>query len=93
MHTTALTVTELVRNFSSYVNRVIYREERFILVKGRKPVAELRPIPAGRLLGELDSLLQALPGLSETEAERFAEDIEQARRDLEAMALRDPWQS
>ena len=51
MHTTTLSVTEMVRGFSDYVNRVAYRGERFILVKGRKPVAELRPLPAGRLLG------------------------------------------
>jgi hypothetical protein len=38
-------------------------EETFPLLKGRKPVAELRPLPAGRRLGELE------------EAAHFAADL------------------
>ena len=93
MHTTTLSVTEMVRGFSDYVNRVAYRRERFILVKGRKPVAELRPIPAGRLLGELEGVLRSLPALTPNEVSDFAADIEEARRGLPQEGLRDPWQS
>lgn len=93
MHTTSLSVTEMVRGFSDYVNRVTYRRERFILLRGRKPVAELRPLPAGRLLGELEEVLRSLPALSATEAADFAADIEDARTRLPQDALRDPWQS
>jgi antitoxin (DNA-binding transcriptional repressor) of toxin-antitoxin stability system len=93
MHTTSLSVTEMVRGFSDYVNRVAYRGERFILLKGRKPVAELRPVPAGRLLGELEDVLRSLPALNETEAADFAADIEEARARLPREVLRDPWQS
>ena len=93
MHTTTLTVTEMVRRFSDYVNRVAYRRERFILVKGRKPVAELRPLPAGRLLGELEAVLRSLPALSAADIESFAADIAEARAQLPHEGLRDPWQS
>jgi len=93
MHTTTLSVTEMVRGFSDYVNRVAYRGERFILVKGRKPVAELRPLPAGRLLGELEGVLRSLPVLTPDEASDFAADIEEARRRLPQEGSRDPWQS
>jgi len=93
MHTTSLSLTEMVRGFSDYVNRVAYRGERFILLKGRKPVAELRPVPAGRLLGELETVLRSLPALSAAEAEDFAADIEEARTQLRRQELRDPWQS
>lgn len=93
MQTTFLSVTELVRGFSDYVNRVAYRGERFILLKGRKPVAELRPVVVGRSLGELDALLRSLPALSAGEAADFAADIEAARADLPVEVLRDPWQS
>ena len=93
MHTTSLSLTEMVRGFSDYMNRVAYRGERFILLKGRKPVAELRPIPAGRLLGELETVLRSLPALSAAEAEDFAADIEEARTQLSRQELRDPWQS
>ena len=93
MHTNTLSVTELVRGFSDYVNRVAYRRERFILLKGRKPVAELRPLPAGRLLGELEDVLRSLPRLSATEAADYAADIDAARVRLPPAELNDPWQS
>lgn len=93
MDTTSLSVTEMVRGFSDYVNRVAYRGERFILLKGRKPVAELRPIPSGRLLGELEAVLRSLPALAPAEADSFAADIEEARARLPQDEPRDPWQS
>lgn len=93
MDTTSLSVTEMVRRFSDYVNRVAYRRERFILLKGRKPVAELRPLPSGRLLGELEEVLRSLPALSPDEAADFAADIEAARAQSSQEGLRDPWQS
>ncbi len=93
MHTNTLSVTEMVRGFSDYVNRVAYRGERFILLKGRKPMAELRPIPAGALLGELEDALRSLPALSAAEAADFAQDIEDARARLPREVRSDPWQS
>ena len=93
MDATSLSVTEMVRGFSDYVNRVAYRGERFILLKGRRPVAELRPIPSGRLLGELEAVLRSLPALTATEAESYAADIEEARARLPQDEPRDPWQS
>jgi hypothetical protein len=93
MDTTSLSVTEMVRGFSDYVNRVTYRGERFILLKGRKPVAELRPIPAGRLLGELEAVLRSLPALSAAEAESYVAEIDEARARLPHDEPRDPWQS
>ena len=93
MNTTRLSVTEMVRGFSDYVNRVAYRGERFILLKGRRPVAELRPLPSGRLLGELEDVLRSLPGLTPDEAADFAADIDAARAALPRGELRDPWQS
>jgi antitoxin (DNA-binding transcriptional repressor) of toxin-antitoxin stability system len=46
-------VTEVARNFADYINRVVYRGERFVLVRGNKPVAELGPLPVGKRLAEL----------------------------------------
>ena len=57
----AVNITEVLRNFSDYINRVAYRGERFILVRGGKPVAELSPVPSGTRLGDLPSLLASLP--------------------------------
>jgi antitoxin (DNA-binding transcriptional repressor) of toxin-antitoxin stability system len=40
-----LSVTEAARHFAEYINRVVYRSEAFVLVRGNKPIAELRPLP------------------------------------------------
>ncbi len=82
MGTTSLSVTEMVRGFSEYVNRVVYRQERFILLKGRKPVAELRPVASGVRLSELEEALRGLPRLSPEEADAFAADLDAAREEL-----------
>ncbi len=77
-----LNVTEFVRNFAEYINRVAYRE-----------VAAVHPVPEGRTLAELPGLLAALPRLSPEEAEELTRDVERARRELADSASRDPWDS
>jgi antitoxin (DNA-binding transcriptional repressor) of toxin-antitoxin stability system len=54
-------VTEVARHFADYINRVIDRGERFVLVRGNKPVAELGPLPVRKRLVELPDLLASLP--------------------------------
>ena len=93
MSTSVLTVTEAVRHFSEYVSRVTYRHETFVLRRGNKPVAELRPLPSGRRLGDLPSILRSVPHLSAAEAVAFAKDVDAARTDLTGGELRDPWVS
>ena len=88
-----LTVTEVVRHFAEYVNRVVYRRESFVLVRGSKPVAELRPLPAGRRLAELTGLLASLPHLSAEEAGAFAEDLDTMRDEISRLEAHDPWRS
>jgi antitoxin (DNA-binding transcriptional repressor) of toxin-antitoxin stability system len=89
----ALTVTEAVRHFSDYISRVAYRHETFVLCKGKKPVAELRPVPRGRRLGDLPAVVRSLPHLSRADADAFADDIEASRAAVAAADLRDPWAS
>jgi len=88
-----LTVTEVVRHFAEYVNRVAYRRESFVLVRGHKPIAELRPVPAGKRLAELPGLFAALPRLSAAEAGQFADDLDAARAELARTEANDPWRS
>jgi antitoxin (DNA-binding transcriptional repressor) of toxin-antitoxin stability system len=85
-----VTVTQVARNFAEYVNRVAYRRESFTLVRGKKPLAELRPLPAGTRLSELAGLLASLPRLSAAEAAEFAADLEASRDELGE--VRDAWQ-
>lgn len=88
-----LNVTEFVRNFAEYINRVVYRGERYLLIRGGREVAAVHPVPEGRTLAELPGLLTALPRLSPDEAEELARDVERARRELADSASRDPWDS
>ncbi len=93
MSTNVLSVTEAVRHFSDYVNRVAYRHESFVLRKGNKPMAELRPLPSGRRLGDLPSILRSVPHLSGDDVTSFAEDVDTARTLLACDKPRDPWAS
>jgi len=86
-----VTVTQVARNFAEFVNRVAYRRESFRLLRGRKPLAELRPLPAGARLSELPALIASLPRLTEAEAGSFARDLEDARGELGE--VRDRWPS
>ncbi len=88
------TVTDVLRNFSDYVNRVAYRGERFVLTRGGKEVAELTPtIPAGGRLADLPALLSGLPRLDAAEAEAFAEDLDHIREEANRELPGDPWAS
>lgn len=86
-----LSVTEVVRNFAEYVNRVAYRRESFVLVRGSKAVAEIRPLPSGRTLSELPGLVASLPRLDD--ADEFAADLDAAREELRDGEVVDPWRS
>ena len=86
-------VTDVIRNFADYINRVAYRGERFVLIRGGRPVAELGPVPVGTRLCELPELLASLPRLKPSEAEAFSRDLDIARAELHSGELRDPWDS
>jgi antitoxin (DNA-binding transcriptional repressor) of toxin-antitoxin stability system len=88
-----VTVTELARHFADYVNRVAYRHESFTLVRGNKPLAELRPLPVGVRVSELPALITSLPRLTETEAADFAADLAAVHDELANVEVRDAWQS
>jgi antitoxin (DNA-binding transcriptional repressor) of toxin-antitoxin stability system len=88
-----LTVTEVARHFAEYINRVAYRGESFVLMRGNKPIAELRPLPVGKRLAELPALCAALPPLSATEAAQLADDLMTAREVLTRAEVHDPWRS
>lgn len=56
------TVTEVARNFAEYINRVAFGGERFLLMRGKRAVAELRPVPKGRSANVRE--FARVPGLS-----------------------------
>ena len=88
-----ISVTEAVRNFADFINRVAYRGEHFVLERGGRPVARLVPVPQAGRLGDLPGLLANGPGLDPGEAEAFAQDMGDALGTLPPLAERDPWES
>lgn len=87
----AVSVTEVARHFSEYLNRVAFRGERFILTRGNKEIAELRPRRRGVLLSEIPAVLAAGPRLLPEEAETFGRDIAESRRRTRTLPVRKPW--
>jgi len=90
--TSTLTVTEMARKFADYINRVAYRGDRFILTRGNKPVAEIRPLPRKLTGREFAEIWKSLPHLTPEEAEEFGRDIDAAREELNKIPIRDPWE-
>ena len=87
------TVAEVARRFAEYVDRVAHHGERFVLVQGDKPIAELRPLPLAKRLSEFPALFSSLPHLSPTEAAQFGDDLTAAREALARAEGHDPWRS
>jgi hypothetical protein len=71
-------VTDVARHFADYLNRVAFHGERFLLIRGKHAVAELRPVPPNVRVGDLATIFAAWPHLGETEAAAFAADLAQA---------------
>jgi prevent-host-death family protein len=88
-----ISVTEAVRNFADFINRVVYRGEQFVLERGGRPVARLVPVPRAGRLGDLPGLMAAVPGLTPEEGEALARDLAEASRGLPPLSGADPWES
>jgi prevent-host-death family protein len=89
-----INATDAVRTFSELLNSVKYKGDRFTIVRGGKPAANIVPIesvPAKRTLGELRMLIKNLPSLGE-DAERFARDIEKTIRKQPSMPENASWE-
>ena len=89
----SLTATQLARQLADVLNRVAYRRESFVVTRGKRPLAELRPLPVGTRLADLPAVLATLPRLQPEDAEAFAADLDAARADLPNLEARDPWAS
>ena len=90
---TTLSVTEAVRNFSECINRVMYKRDIIVLRKGKRIVAEIRPVVEGKTLGDLPDLIAALPRLSPDQTAAFANDLLEIRESISKEGLGDPWAS
>ena len=86
-----ISITEIVRNFSDFINRVAYRGDSFLLMRGRLKVAELRPVPRGCTVKDLQQFLESAAWLNSDELGSFKKDLTEIRNSTKKEKLKDPW--
>jgi len=73
-----IAATQAARSFSELLNRVKFKGEKFIVERGGKPIAQIKPIRTAeevQPLKVLMLLLEKLPKLGD-ELESFAADLD-----------------
>ncbi len=85
-----ITVTEASRHFADMVNRTYYRGESTVFMRSGEPVAMMVPVGGASVTGR-DWLVRwsAMPHLESKDAESFATDVEDARKEL--TLPKSPW--
>lgn len=96
MSTLSLTATEFSRGLSEFLNQVQYRGQVLDIERGKRVVARVIPVDAGRAsagypIGQLDDLLARGPQLTGKERAAMAADLGAVRAQLGNRA--DPWAS
>ena len=89
-----ITASRAVRDFSEILNTIKFKGVHYIIERGGKPVASMRPIDEKtdfKTLGEFKALLKKLPRLDE-ELDAFAADLEDIWKDQPLMAKGDLWE-
>jgi len=89
-----ISATRAVREFSEVLNTIKFQGSHYVIERGGKPVAFMKPIEEKtdvKTLGELKALLKNLPRLDE-ELDAFAADLEDIRKDQPIMATEDLWE-
>ena len=89
-----ISATRVVRDFSEVLNTIKFKGVHYIIERGGKPVATMKPINEEkdfRTLGELKVLLKRLPRLAE-ELDAFAEDLENIYKDQPVVPMGDLWE-
>ena len=87
-----ITVTELSRGLSDFINRANYRGETYLIMRGGKAVAQISPAPAGARVKDLAAILASLPPLDADDVDAFARDLDGAR-DAMNEPVNDRWGS
>ena len=77
-----ITVTEAARNFSDLINRIHYRGESAMLIKGTRPMVRMLPARQPKTGAELAAIWPTLPHLTPSEAAHMEADILAAQRNL-----------
>jgi len=88
-----ISATRAVRDFSEILNTIKFKGVHYVIERGGKPVASMKPIDEKtglKTLGELKALLKNLPRLDE-ELDAFAADLEDIRKNQPIMTMGYVW--
>lgn len=89
-----ISATRAVREFSEVINTIEFKGTEYIIKRGGKPIASLKPIDKKthfQTLGDLKILLKKLPRLDE-ELDSFAADLEDIGNDQPPVVRGDVWE-
>ena len=89
-----ITATRAVRDFSEVLNTIKFQGAHYIIERGGKPVASMKPVGEKRdfkTLGELKALLKRIPRLDE-ELDAFESDLEAILKNQPVMPTEDLWE-
>jgi len=83
-----ITATEASRNFSSVLDRVEHRRERFVVVRGGEDICTISPAgPTRRTVADLVAFLRDVP----VPDPGYARIVRDAARKQERTSRRSPW--
>ena len=88
-----ITATKAVREFSDILNSIKFKGDHYIIERGGKPIAYMKPFSPqkeSKPLKELKSVLRKLPKLGE-ESEVFEKDLNNTRKDQPMLPNGDIW--
>ena len=89
-----ISATQAVRDFSEVLNTIKFKKVHFIIERGGKPIASMKPIDEkmdSMTLGELKNLLKKLPRLDK-ELDAFASDLEEIFSSQPLMSTGELWE-
>jgi antitoxin (DNA-binding transcriptional repressor) of toxin-antitoxin stability system len=89
-----ISATRAVREFSEVLNTIKFKGFHYIIERGGKAVASMKPIDEkqdAKTLGELEALLKRLPSLDE-ELDAFSKDLADICKDQPPLAMEDLWE-
>ena len=89
-----ISATQAVRDFSELLNTIKFKGVHYIIERGGKSVASMKPIGDTKdsmTLGDLKALLKKLPRLDE-ECDAFASDLENIMKYQPVVAMGDEWE-
>ena len=89
---THIAITKFARALADFINLVCYRKESFILLRGKRAVAEIRPVTKNMSLEDLSILLRSNRILNGDESMNFLDDVRNIKKEASKDKGKDKWE-